>query len=140
MSLSYNITTSILALSTGGMIIYLARRNLLHISYALWWICAAVIIILSGLFPFIFDTIGHALGVSYPPILFLTIALLAIALRLLMADIERTRNTVTIRRMAQQQAALALRLRTLEKRLNADAMCAQSAQKFTQEQVNGQED
>ena len=93
----------------------LVRRNMLHASYALWWVGAGIIILLAGIFPQGVDLLGAALGVSYPPVLFLTLTSLALALRLLLADIERTRMEIMLRRMAQRQARLALQVQRLER-------------------------
>lgn len=111
---SYRLTAFVIALAMGAVIIFLVRRNRLHGSYAVWWLAAAVFAMAAGLFPGAFDMLGHALGVNYPPILFIVLALACFAVRLLLSDIERTRMEVTQRRLAQRYALLSLRLRRLE--------------------------
>lgn len=111
----YRLTTCFLALCSAAAIFVLVRRNMLHASYALWWIGAGIIILLAGIFPRSIDALGAMLGVSYPPVLFLTLALLALALRLLLADIERTRMEIRLRRLAQRQARLALQVQRLQR-------------------------
>lgn len=117
MTVPYTLTSFIVALLAAGTIFFLVRRNLVHASYAIWWIGAGVVIALAGAFPRALDWIGVTLGVSYPPTLFLTLAALALAVRLLLADISRTRMEMHLRRMALKQARLAHRVIKLEKML-----------------------
>jgi hypothetical protein len=117
--ISYRITACVIALVTGATIFRLVRRNLLHGAYAAWWLSAAAFAVLVGLFPSGFDVLGHALGVSYPPILFIILALAAFAVRMLISDLERTRMELTQRRLVQRYAHMALRLRDLERDLRA---------------------
>lgn len=122
MFIDYRVTVCILALAAALIIFRLIRRNHLHAYYALWWILAGVFVVLLGLFPTIFDEIGHALGVTYPPTLFIVIVLLVIAIRMLLADVERTRMELTQRRLVQRYALLALKLRAVERVLRSQGV------------------
>lgn len=117
MHISYRLTACVIALATGVMIFRLVRRNQLHGRDAAWWLGASLFAVLAGLFPGAFDILGHALGVSYPPILFIVLVLAAFAVRLLLSDVERTRMELTQRRLVQRHAQLALRLRDIEQEL-----------------------
>jgi hypothetical protein len=117
MDINYRLTTCIIGLLTGAIIFRLVRRNLLHGSYAAWWLAAGAFAVLVGIFPGSFDILGHALGVGYPPVLFLTLALAAFAIRMLISDVERTRMELTQRRLVQRYAHMALRLRHIEQTL-----------------------
>lgn len=122
MFVSYRITACVIALITGAVIFRLVRRNLLHGSYAAWWLAAGLFAVLVGVFPSGFDALGHALGVNYPPILFIVLALAAFAVRMLISDMERTRMELTQRRLVQRYAHMALRLRAIERALLANGM------------------
>lgn len=117
MFISYRITACLIALATAAVIVRLVRRNALHGGDAAWWLAASLFAVLAGLFPGGFDLLGHALGVSYPPILFILLALAAFAVRLLASDVERARMELTQRRLVQRHAELALRLRDIEREL-----------------------
>jgi len=117
--ISYRITACVIAMVTGVTIFRLVRRNLLHGTYAAWWLAAALFAMLAGLFPSGFDVLGHALGVGYPPILFIILAMSAFAVRMLISDLERTRMELTQRRLVQRYAHMALRLRDIERDLQA---------------------
>lgn len=117
MYVNYRVTACVIALATGLIIFRLVRRNLLHASYAAWWIAAGIFAVLIGIFPTIFDTLGYALGVAYPPVLFIVLTLVVFAIRMLISDLERTRMELTQRRLVQRYAHLALRLRGLEREL-----------------------
>ncbi len=122
MFVSYRITACVIGLFTGAVIFRLVRRNLLHGSYAAWWLAAGLFAVLVGVFPSGFDRLGHALGVNYPPILFIVLALAAFAVRMLISDMERTRMELTQRRLVQRYAHMSLRLRAIERELLAHGM------------------
>lgn len=92
----------------------LLRKSLLHPLHAVWWLVVGGIILLVGLFPRAFDALGHALGVTYPPALYLAIAVVVVLIRILVADLERCKMMLQQRRMNQHLARLALRVRQLE--------------------------
>lgn len=115
MLISYRITTGVIALVAGAIIFRLVRRNLLHGSYAAWWLSMGLMAVFVGIFPGCFDILGQALGVSYPPTLFIILVLATFAVRMLISDIERTRMELTQRRLVQRYAHMALRLRDLER-------------------------
>ena len=122
MLINYRITACVIALVTGALIFRLVRRNLLHATYAAWWLMAGMFAVFIGFFPTIFDALGHALGVAYPPILFIVLTLVVFAIRMLISDLERTRMELTQRRLVQRYAQLALRQRDLERRLRAQGI------------------
>ena len=91
--MNYRITSLILALGAVAIIVRLVRGNLLHAAYASWWLAGAAVIFLAGALPGVVDLVGHTLGVSYPPTFFLVISVIALAVRMLAADIARTVRT-----------------------------------------------
>ncbi len=111
--MDYRVTSLGLALAAALIIIRLIRGNLLHAGYAAWWLAGAAAIFLAGAFPEAVNIIGHALGVSYPPTFFLVLAVVALAIRLLAADIARTRMELTLRRLVQRNAELSLEVKRL---------------------------
>ena len=113
--MDYRVTSLGLALAAALIIIRLIRGNLLHAGYAAWWLAGATAIFLAGAFPEAVNIIGHALGVSYPPTFFLVLAVVALAIRLLAADIARTRMELTLRRLVQRNAELSLEVKRLSR-------------------------
>ena len=112
-----NVVTSLIGLSTAVAIIYLVRKDHLHVRYGLVWSVVAVIFALLGLFPGIFDRIGQVAGVAYPPMLAITIGFVALVLKILISDIERSRNQVKIQRLVQRTALLEAEMRELQRML-----------------------
>ena len=55
-----NVVTSLIGLSTAVAIIYLVRKDHLHVRYGLVWSVVAVVFAVLGFFPGIFDRIGQA--------------------------------------------------------------------------------
>ena len=112
-----NVVTSLIGLSTAVAIIYLVRKDHLHVRYGLVWSVVAVVFALLGLFPGIFDRIGQAAGVAYPPMLAITIGFVALVLKILISDIERSRNQVKIQRLVQRTALLEAEMREMQRML-----------------------
>jgi len=91
----------------------LIRKDHLHVRYGLWWIAAAVAFAVLGLFPGIVDYVAVYLGIAYPPVLALILGLVALVLKILVMDIERSRNTIRMQRLVQRVALLEAELRDL---------------------------
>ena len=104
--IAYQVTAALIGLSIGGLILWLVRKNHLHGPYAIWWILVAVGVISLGLFPQVVNPVAKWLGVSYPPILAIVLALAALLVKVLTMDLERTRQEVMLRRLAQRLAIL----------------------------------
>ena len=110
-----SLVTGIIGIATAMTIVILIRRDHLHVRYGMWWMAAAVAFALLGLFPTVVDHIAHQLGIAYPPVLALTLGLVALVLKILVMDIERSRSSITMQRMVQRIALLESELRELEK-------------------------
>jgi hypothetical protein len=106
--------TGIIGITTAITIVILIRRDHLHVSYGLWWTAAAVMFALLGLFPAFFDSISKYLGIAYPPILALTIGAMVLVIKILVMDIERSRNAVKQQRLTQRIALLESELREMQ--------------------------
>jgi hypothetical protein len=106
--------TGTIGLATAIAIVILIRRDHLHVRYGLWWIAAAFVFAVLGLFPGIVDYIAHRVGIAYPPVLALTLGLIVLVLKILVMDIERSRNAVKLQRLIQRLALLEAELRGLQ--------------------------
>ena len=105
------IVTGVIGIITAIIILVLIRRDHLHVRFGLWWTAAAIAFALLGLFPAIFDSLAKYLGVSYPPILALTIGAVILVIKILVMDIERSRNAIRLQRLIQRIALLESDLR-----------------------------
>jgi hypothetical protein len=112
--ISYQLTSTLIGVTIAASILYLVRRNHLHGPYAVWWLAIAGINVVLGFFPKIFDWLGSRVGVSYPPVLAIVLAIGLLLIKMLTMDLERSRQERNIRRLAQ-------RLAILEGRSAADA-------------------
>lgn len=86
------------------VILYLIRKNSLYIRYALWWMTVFLGILLFSLFPQLSDKAIHLLGVSYPPAFLFFIAILMLFVKILLMNIDRSKQEVRIRRLIQRLA------------------------------------
>lgn len=104
--LSYQWTTAIIGLMIALIILFLIRRDILHVKRSLWWICIAALIVVMGVFPYQIAQFGALFGVNYPPILILTVGMGFILIKILSMDLERSRQERMLRRLTQKIAML----------------------------------
>jgi len=109
-----SLVTGIIGLATAITIVLLIRKDHLHVRYGLWWMATAAAFALLGLFPKINDYVAINLGIAYPPVLALTVGLTVLVLKILLMDIERSRNAIRMQRMVQRIALLEADLRDLQ--------------------------
>ncbi|MGQ9669135.1 MAG: DUF2304 domain-containing protein [Desulfosoma sp.] len=102
--MNYRVASALIGLGLSAVILLLIRRDRLHVRYALWWIGVAAATAVLGLVPQIIDVLGKRLGIHYPPVLLLVVALGLLLVKTLTMDIERTRLEQKIRRLAQEMA------------------------------------
>ncbi len=108
------IITGIIGLATAITIVLLIRKDYLNVRYGLWWMTAAILFASLGLFPALFDSFAKYLGIAYPPMLALTIGLVALVIKILVMDIERSRNAIRLQRLTQRIALLESDLREMQ--------------------------
>jgi len=103
---NYQYTSAFIGIIIGLLIFFLIKHDRLHVKFAFFWFIIAVVIIFLGIFPKFFDRIGLLLGVNYPPILLLILALSIVLIKLLRMDIERSRHDQKIKELTQRLANL----------------------------------
>ena len=101
---------AVVGIFTATLILWLVRRDHLHIRYALWWIPIALIIGGLGVFPPVVDWVGVRLGIHYPPILPLLVGIMLLTIKILLMDIERSRSDVKLSCLIQRVAILEARI------------------------------
>ena len=104
--ISLHITTSLIALLLAGGILFMLGKGKLRTGHSLWWLGLALVILLLGVFPSLADRLGHFLGVHYPPVLLLVLALGLVLVKILSMDLERADQEKRIRILAQRLAVL----------------------------------
>jgi hypothetical protein len=100
-----------LGLGVAGLIVYLVRRDHLHVDHGVSWILIAIGFAGLGFAPGLVDWVAGKLGVGYPPILGMSLAVVLIAVKMLLMDIDRanlqTRNQRLTQRVAMLEADIA---------------------------------
>jgi hypothetical protein len=109
-----SIVTGIIGVTAAIVIVLLIRRDHLHVRYGMWWVLAAVGLAMLGLWPEIIDRLAHTMGIGYPPALALTVGIVIVVLKILIMDLERSRNSIRLQRLVQRIALLEADLRKLE--------------------------
>ncbi|MBS0584288.1 MAG: DUF2304 domain-containing protein [Proteobacteria bacterium] len=100
------LVSAVLGIALASAILYLVRRDHLHGSYALWWLIVAVATLIVGMFPQLIDRLGEIIGIAYPPILAIILGMGLILIRMLLMDVDRSRQERTLRRLTQRLAIL----------------------------------
>lgn len=109
-----SLITGIIGLSAAALIILLIRKDRLHVHHGLGWILIAASFAVLGVFPRLIDRVAELLGVGYPPVLGLTLAIVLLVLKTLLMDIERSRLEMRNQRLIQRMAILETELRQLQ--------------------------
>ena len=109
-----SLITSIIGIATAITIVVLIRGDHLRVRFGLWWIAVACIFAFLGLFPTFFDSFAKYLGIAYPPILALIIGTVIFVIKILIMDIEHSRNTISLQRLTQRIALLESDLREMQ--------------------------
>lgn len=122
------LTSAALGVLLAVGILWLVRGDRLHGSYALWWLLVAIGSLVVGFFPNLVDWLGIKLGVNYPPMLLVLVAIMAILLKLLGVDIDVTQRERRMRRLLQKVAILELEIGTLRAQLQAREESERDAQ------------
>jgi len=105
--MSYQLTSALVGLLIASTILWLIRRDHLHIRHALWWLLVAIAVVVLGMFPKIIDWLAPWVGVNYPPTLLFFLGMAMILLKMLLMDIEQSQLERKIRRLIQQLAIVA---------------------------------
>lgn len=100
------IVSSVIGLVLAVIIYWLVRRDHLAPRQALRWVLVATVVLVLGTFPIIIDRIGHAVGISYPPIIPVIVGLGAALVKILLMDIQQTKANITQDRIIQKLAIL----------------------------------
>ncbi len=97
---------SLLGLITAVSIFVLVRNHLLHLSYTLFWLFIAFIVLILAFWPSLNLKLAKALGVQYAPILPVIVAILLLFIKSLKQDIEITKKEQQIHRLIQELSIL----------------------------------
>jgi len=110
----YLFITSSMGLFIALFILWLIRKDHLHVKYAFGWIFIAMLSAIIGFFPSIIDGIAHQAGISYPPILAVIVAFAYLLIKILLMDIERSRQERKFLRLTQRLGILETELQELK--------------------------
>lgn len=103
-----HLTTALLGLGLAVAILWLLRRDHLHVVHGLFWLLVAAAAALLGLWPRLIDSLAGMVGIAYPPALFFLLAVIVLIIKALHADITNTRVEREVRRLNQRLSLLEL--------------------------------
>jgi len=99
-------TTGLIGVGLAMVILLLLRRDHIFILQALFWMTAALLAALLGLWPGLISEIARLLGILYPPAALLLGAVVVLFIKALLSDISQTRLERQVRRLNQRIALL----------------------------------
>lgn len=114
-----SIVTGTIGLAVAALIILLIRKDRLHVRHGLAWIVVASCFAVLGLFPGIIDSLARLTGVSYPPILGITVAVALLVIKILLMDLERSKIEMRNQRLIQRMAILEADIRDCQNQQQA---------------------
>jgi hypothetical protein len=97
-------TTSLLGIGLAATIVFLLRRDHLHLSHGLFWLTVALLAAFLGIWPTSIDHLAATVGISYPPALFFLGTVILLLVKALHADIMNTRIERQVKRLNQRLA------------------------------------
>ena len=103
--------TAGIGLLVAATILLLIRRDQLHVRHGSGWVLVAIVFAGLGFAPTLVDSLAHALGIAYPPVLALVVAIAVLVIKILLMDIDQSRQEVRLQRLAQRVAMLEADLR-----------------------------
>ena len=112
--------TGIFGVVIALLMVYLVRRDRLHVSHGLGWTTVILVFAFLGVAPSIFDTLASLLGVKYAPILGIMLAIGVLVIKALVADLESTRLKLSQQRLIQKVSLLEAELREISKAPSLD--------------------
>lgn len=101
-----HIIAAIIGVALSFSIIHLVRQDHISPNVAARWFLISMVVLIVGLAPEIIDYIGIQLGIGYPPIIPVLLAISAALVKILLMDIDKQRQQTKIDRMAQKIAIL----------------------------------
>ncbi|MDZ7781798.1 MAG: DUF2304 domain-containing protein [Halioglobus sp.] len=99
--------------TVAALIVVLVRKDRLHVRHGFGWLIVAVGFACLGVAPDVTDYLARHLGISYPPVLALTLAIVLLVVKLLLMDIERSRVAMRNQRLTQRIAMLEADIRRI---------------------------
>lgn len=101
-----HIIAALIGVALSFSIISLVRQDHISPSVAARWFLISMVVLIVGLAPEIIDYVGGQLGIGYPPIIPVLLAISAALLKILLMDIDKQKQQTKIDRMAQKIAIL----------------------------------
>jgi len=106
--------TGTIGLTVAVLILFLMRKDRLHVKHGLVWVGVSVGFAFLGLSPGIIDWVARLFGVAYPPVLALTLGIALLVIKTLMLDIESSRIELRNQRLIQRLAMLEADMKALQ--------------------------
>jgi len=100
------LVVAVIGIFFAGSIIFLIRRDKLHVKHGLGWMLLALSLVLICLVPMFIDWLASHVDISYPPILAVMLVFVGIGIKLLNVDIEQSKIELRHQRTVQRLAIL----------------------------------
>ncbi|MDO3383245.1 DUF2304 domain-containing protein [Gilvimarinus algae] len=115
--------SAVVGLLVAATILFLIRRDKLHVRHGVFWLLLAFAFAGLGFAPTLVDWLARVLGVGYPPVLAIVAIIAVLVIKILMMDIDQAHQEVQLQRLIQRVAMLE---GSLQQRTRIDQQRAQS--------------
>lgn len=97
---------AVIGLLVASTILFLIRRDKLHVRHGVFWLLVALSFAALGFAPSVVDWLAKIVGIGYPPVLALVAAIAVLVIKILLMDIDQARHEVQLQRLIQRVAML----------------------------------
>lgn len=102
----YHLTVLVIGFGLAYGILHLVRRDHIYIRQGVFWIVVALLSLALAVRPSLIDAVAASMGIAYPPTLLFLVAIVALVVKVLLADIALTKVRRDLRRLNQRIAML----------------------------------
>lgn len=102
--------SSAIGLLVAATILFLIRRDKLHVRHGVFWLLVAVAFAGLGFALPLVNWLAQQIGVGYPPVLAIMATIAVLVIKILLMDIDQSHQEVQLQRLIQRLAILELNL------------------------------
>ncbi|MCU1484938.1 MAG: hypothetical protein JWN67_1684 [Actinomycetia bacterium] len=106
MSFRAHLLVVLIAALPALFVLQLVRRRALRAKYSLLWLAVGAVLMVTAIFPGIIDHAADAIGISYPPAIYLMIAIVFLLIVVMHFSWELSRLEERTRTLAEEIALL----------------------------------
>lgn len=101
---NYAVLSTTLGIGLAAVILFLVRRDHLHLRDGVFWVGISIVAVILGIKPTIIDWLASQVGIAYSPAMLFLVAVIVLIIRATLTDITLSRLQRDVRRLNQRMA------------------------------------